>query len=104
MSQNVTGSSINAAALSRSNAYSENFIYYWHVQTAERLEPILAFFSLFFLPLKNEKSWHHVEANTSQDDQKYYFYYGILNRTKHRLMGVTRKGQEEEQDVNPIFF
>ena len=56
MSENVTASSINATALSRSNTYSENFIYYRHVQTPERLEPIPVFFFLFFSPLENEKS------------------------------------------------
>ena len=55
-SQSVTTSFINATTLSRSNAYSENLIYYRHVQTTEQLEPIPAFFFLFFSPLKNEKS------------------------------------------------
>ena len=54
-SQNVTASSINATALSRSNAYSENFLSYRHVHTRERLEPIPAFLSLFFSPLKTKK-------------------------------------------------
>ena len=69
ISQKVTASSMNVTALSRSKAYSENFIYYRHVQTPERLEPIPAFFFLFFSPLKTKKGWHKVEANTSQNNK-----------------------------------
>ena len=104
MSQNVTASSINATALSRSNAYSENFIYYRHVQTPERLGLIPAFFFLFFSPLKRKKVDITVEANKSQDNQTYYCFYGILKRTKHRVLGVTSKGQDEAQDVNPLYL